>query len=99
MEFIETIFFIIGALLFTNFFFALLYLLSRSAGEGLINGISHSSECLGTLLVLPFLGLTHFVAILTYDRFNWFVARVVILLYAIFLFIIFFVLLILADYF
>lgn len=97
MGFIETIYFAIGAILFTNFFYALLYLLSRTAGDWLSDGVSKYADCLGVLLFFPFLGLTNFLAMLTYDRFNWFVARLVILLYAILLLVLFFVLIILVS--
>ncbi len=89
---LETIYFVIGAMLFTNFFYALLYLLSRTAGDRLSDGFSKYADCLGVLMFFPFLGLTNLSAMLIYDRFNWFVARLVLLLYAALLFILFSVL-------
>ncbi len=98
MGFLETIYFVIGAILFTNFFYALLYLLSRSAGEWLFNGFCKYSDCLGGLLLFPLMGFTSVLAEHIYDRFNWFVARLLILLYALLLlFILFFLLIILVS--
>jgi len=97
MGFLETIYFVIGAMLFTNFFYALLYLLSRTAGDWVSDGVSKYADCLGVLLFFPFLGLTNFLAMLIYDRFNWFVARLVMLLYAALLFILFIVLIMLVS--
>lgn len=97
MELIENIYFTIGAMLFTNFFYALLYLLSRTAGDWLSDEFSRYGGCLGALLFFPFLGLTNFSAMLIYDRFNWFVARLVMFLYAVLLFVLFFVLIMLVS--
>ncbi|TYS67643.1 hypothetical protein FZC76_13795 [Sutcliffiella horikoshii] len=97
MNVVETIYFAIGSFIFINFFFALLYLLSRRAGDRLFDGLCKYSDCLGSLLILILLGLTNFVAMLIYDRFNWFVARLVMLLYAALLFISFFIFLIIID--
>lgn len=97
MGFLETIYFVIGTMLFTNFFYAVLYLLSRSAGEWIFNGFCKYSDCLGGLLLFSLMGFTSVVAEHIYDRFNWFVARLLILLYALLLFILFFGLIILVS--
>lgn len=97
MNFIETIYFVIGTFIFINFFFALFYLISRSASDRLFDGLCKYSDCLGSLFILTLLGLTYFVAMFIYDRFNWFVARLLMLLYAALLFISFFIFLIMID--
>ncbi len=82
MEFIGTILFMLGIFLLFNFLFALLYLLSRSAGNGFYRWITHDLDFL-IILSLPLFGLTQWVASSVYERFNWFVARVLLILYAI----------------
>lgn len=88
MEFIGTIFFMLGAFLFFNFIFALLYLLTRSGGSGFYRWVTHGGLDFLKVIYLPFFGLTQWVASSIYERFNWFVARILLVLYAVFLLII-----------
>ncbi len=86
MQYIAVFFGMLGVFLLINVFFSLLYLLSRSAGRGFYRWISHGG--LLDALCFPILGLTQWAAPSIYERYNWFVARVLILLYAVFIFII-----------
>jgi quinol-cytochrome oxidoreductase complex cytochrome b subunit len=86
MELMGTVFFMLGAFLFLNFVFALLYILTRSGGNGFYRWVTYGG--LLSVLYFPIMGLTQWAATSIYERFNWFVARVLILLYAIFIFII-----------
>ncbi|MGD6776975.1 hypothetical protein ACQCT3_10975 [Sutcliffiella horikoshii] len=87
IEIISTILFALAAFLLFNFLFALLYLLSRSAGDGFYSWITHDLDFL-IILTGPMFGLTQWAASSLYERFNWFVARVLIILYSVFIFII-----------
>lgn len=86
MELIGTVFFMLGALLLLNFLFALLYILSKSAGNGFYKWVTYGG--LLSVLYFPIMGLTQWAAISIYERFNWFVARVLLVFYAVFIFII-----------
>lgn len=86
MGVIATIFGILGTFLLFNFLFALLYTMSKTAGNGFYRWITHDLEFLMSLSA-PLFGLTQLVASSTYERFNWFIARVLIFLYAILVFV------------
>jgi len=87
MKYIAIFFGMLGFFLLINVFFALLYLLSRSAGRGFYRWLTLNLDFLKTM-ASPFFGLTQWAASSLYERFNWFIARVLILLYAVFIFII-----------
>ncbi|MBN6886088.1 hypothetical protein CWS20_13300 [Cytobacillus horneckiae] len=70
-----------------NLFFTVLYLLSRTAGKILV------------VLSFPFLGLTQYAASAVYQRFNWFVARILLLCYLILLLILVIIFFMLFSYF
>lgn len=86
MGVIATIFGILGTFLLFNFLFALLYTLSKKAGNGFYRWITHDLEFL-MILSAPLFGLTQLIASSIYGRFNWFVARVLLFLYAILVFV------------
>ncbi|MGX1432360.1 hypothetical protein ACUXCC_000749 [Cytobacillus horneckiae] len=87
MEFLAIVCGIIGALLTFNLLFSLLYLLSKTAGNGFYRWVVHDLEFL-MILSFPFFGLTQYVASSVYERFNWFVARILLVVYAILLLIV-----------
>ncbi|KMJ57621.1 hypothetical protein AB685_16630 [Bacillus sp. LL01] len=76
----------LGAFILFNFFLTLLYILSKSAGNGFYRWITHDLDFL-IILSFPLFGLTQWVASSAYERFNWFVARALLILYAIIIFI------------
>jgi len=86
MELIGTILFALATFLLFNFLFALLYILSKSAGNGFYRWITHGG--LLDVLCFPIIGLTQWAAGSIYERNNWFVARVLLILYAIFILIV-----------
>ncbi len=86
MELIGTILFMLAVFLFFNLLFAFLYLFSRTAGNGFYSWITHDLDFL-IILSGPMFGLTQWAASSLYDRFNWFVARILIILYSVFIFI------------
>ncbi|NMH73512.1 hypothetical protein HF078_10535 [Bacillus sp. RO2] len=86
MEVFGTILFALAAFLLFNFLFALLYILSRSVGNGFYRWITHDLDFLITMS-FPLIGLTQWAASSLYERFNWFVARVLIILYSVLIFI------------
>lgn len=86
MGIIGDLFFLIGILILINFSFSLLYILSKTAGNGFYRWLVLDMDFLATIFY-PLFGLTQSVAINMYEQFNWFVARVLLVLYAIFLFI------------
>lgn len=77
----------LGAFILINFFFALLYILSRSAGNGLYGWVTHDLDFL-EIIFAPLFGLTQWAASSLYERFNWFVARLFLIFYAIFILIV-----------
>lgn len=81
MKYIAIFFGMLGVFLLINVFFAFLYLLSRSAGRGFYRWISHGG--LLDVLCFPILGLTQWAASNIYERYNWFLARVLLIFYAI----------------
>ncbi|WP_010199995.1 hypothetical protein [Bacillus sp. m3-13] len=85
MKFLETISFMLSVFLLFNFLFSLVYILSKSAGKGFYRWITLGMDFLA-IMVFPFFGLTQLVASSTYERFNWFVARMLLILYAIVIF-------------
>lgn len=82
MEFIAIACGFIGLSLCFNLFFSFLYLISKSAGRGLYRWVVHDLEFL-MILSYPLIGLTQFVASRIYERFNWFIARVLLVLFSI----------------
>ena len=74
----------LGAFILINFFFALLYILSRSAGNELYRWVTHDLDFLA-IIFAPLFGLTQWAASSFYERYNWFVARVFLLFYVIFI--------------
>ncbi|WP_165998424.1 hypothetical protein [Bacillus sp. Cs-700] len=94
MEFLAIVFGFIGLSLCFNLFFSFLYLISKSAGHGFYRWMVHDLDYL-MILSTPLIGLTQFVATRIYEKFNWFIARVLLILFSILLFvlaIIFFIL-------
>lgn len=81
MGLLATIFGMMGTFILVNFLLGLLYILSKTGGKGFYRWITHD---LGFLMLLssPIFGLTQLMATIIYDRFNWFVARVLLVLYA-----------------
>lgn len=88
----------IGFALIFNLFFSLLYLISKSAGKGLYRWATHDDFEILTILIFPFLGLTQYVSSKLYEKFNWFKARILIILYSILLLILAILFFILFDY-
>ncbi|WLR61527.1 hypothetical protein [Guptibacillus hwajinpoensis] len=86
MEFLAIVCGFIGLSLCFNLFFSFLYLISKSAGRGFYRWVVHDLEFL-MVLSTPLIGLTQFVASRIYGRFNWFIARVLLILFSILLFI------------
>ncbi|WP_010199997.1 hypothetical protein [Bacillus sp. m3-13] len=74
----------LGAFILINFFFSLIYILSRSAGNGVYRWFTHDLDFLA-IIFAPLFGLTQWAASSLYERYNWFVARVFLLFYAIFI--------------
>ncbi|MFC0190095.1 hypothetical protein ACFFJY_17500 [Fictibacillus aquaticus] len=68
----------------TNILFSFLYLISYSAGKGLYQWIIRDIDFL-ELLVAPFLGLTYYIANKLFGKFNWFNARILLVVYALFM--------------
>lgn len=85
MELIGTILIAPAVFLLFNVLFALLYILSKSAGIGFYRWITHDG--LLDILSFPIMGLTQWAASSLYERHNWFVARVLLILYTILIFI------------
>lgn len=86
MEFIGTVFFMLGGFLFLNFLFALLYILTRSGGNKFYRWVTYGGLLSG--LYSPMMGLTQWAATSIYEKFNWFVTRVLLVFYSVFIFII-----------
>ncbi|WP_342515658.1 hypothetical protein [Sutcliffiella sp. FSL R7-0096] len=84
MGIIGDFFFLIGILILINFFFSLLYIFSKTVANGFYRWIVLDMDFLA-ILFYPIFGVTHSVANRMYDRFNWFVARLLLVLYAILL--------------
>ncbi|KMJ57622.1 hypothetical protein AB685_16635 [Bacillus sp. LL01] len=84
MKYIAIFLGMLGIFILVNFLFSLLYILSRSAGKGFYRWITYDLDFL-EILSSPLFGITQWVAGVTYERFNWFVARVLLILYAIFI--------------
>ena len=77
----------IGMFLMINLFFSFIYLISKTAGNWFYRWASHDEFELLVILSFPFLGLTQYAASRSYEKFNWFTARIMLILYAILLFI------------
>ncbi|WP_404448237.1 hypothetical protein LG307_03650 [Sutcliffiella horikoshii] len=74
----------LGAFILFNFIFALIYILSKSAGNGIYRWVTYDLDFL-MFIFAPLFGLTQWVASSFYERFNWFMARVFLLFYAIYI--------------
>ncbi|WP_225230572.1 hypothetical protein [Cytobacillus stercorigallinarum] len=98
MGFIAVLFGTLGFFLIVNLFFSFLYLISRAAGGKFYSWIVYDFEFL-MILALPFFGLTEYVANEFYERFNGFVTRMLLLVYALLVFILAIICFILFGYF
>ncbi|MDQ0185670.1 hypothetical protein ACFOST_13355 [Cytobacillus kochii] len=98
MEFIAVLFGVLGFFLIVNLFFSFLYLISRAAGGKFYSWIVHDFEFL-MILSLPLFGLTEYVANEFYERFNGLVTRMLLLVYALLVFILAIICFILLFYF
>ncbi|WP_404460912.1 hypothetical protein [Sutcliffiella horikoshii] len=87
MQILAVSFGTLGAFILLNFIFALLYILSRSAGNGLYRWVTYDLDFL-VVIFAPLFGLTQLAANSLYERYNWFVARVFMVFYAIFILIV-----------
>ncbi|RUQ25206.1 hypothetical protein ELQ35_20585 [Peribacillus cavernae] len=81
---ITTLLGILGILATINLLFSFLFIISYSAGKGLYKWLVMDMDFL-EFLYTPFLGPTLYVAMRLYERFNWFVVRIVIFFYAVLL--------------
>ena len=88
----------IGFFLIINLFFSFLYLLSKSAGEGFYRWASHDDLEISVIVTTPLFGLTQYVASKLYEKFNWFMARMLLLLYGVLVLTLAIVFFILFDY-
>ncbi|WP_242688426.1 hypothetical protein [Bacillus sp. Cs-700] len=88
----------IGFFLVINFFFSLLYMVSKTAGNGFYRWSTHDEFFILTLIIFPLFGLTQYTANQFYDKFNWFTARLMLILYAILVLILAISFFILFDY-
>ncbi|TKD71090.1 hypothetical protein [Pseudalkalibacillus hwajinpoensis] len=86
MEFLAIACGVIGMALTFNLLFSFLYLISKSAGHGLYRWVVHDLDFL-MVLSFPIFGITEFVANRLYSKFNWFAARILLIIYAILLFV------------
>ncbi|PFG15053.1 hypothetical protein [Bacillus sp. es.036] len=87
MEYIAIFCGMTGMFLMINLFFAFLYLISKIAGSWFYRWASHDELGLLVILSFPLLGLTQYAASRCYEKFNWFIARMLLILYAMLLFI------------
>lgn len=98
IDFLSVSLCILGILFTINFLFALLYILSKTAGNGLYRWVTMDYEFLA-LFAFPFFGLTELVASEVYARYNWFIARVVLFGYILIVMVLIVVCFMLFDYF
>ncbi|TKD70758.1 hypothetical protein FBF83_09085 [Pseudalkalibacillus hwajinpoensis] len=75
----------IGFFLISNLLFSLLYMLSKSAGKGFYRWTSHDDLEILVIVTAPLFGLTQYVASTLYEKYNWFKARILLILYSILL--------------
>ncbi|MCM3618533.1 hypothetical protein M3936_13165 [Sutcliffiella horikoshii] len=87
MGIIAGIIFVLGIFSLFNFGFSLIYILSSTAGNGFYRWITHDLDFM-LILAAPFFGVTQWAATSIYEKFNWFVARVLLVFYSVFIFII-----------
>ncbi|WP_165998428.1 hypothetical protein [Bacillus sp. Cs-700] len=81
VEFLATVCGFIGISLCFNLFFSFLYLTSKSAGQGFYRWVVHDLDYL-MVLSSPLIGLTQFVASRIYNKFNWFVSRLLLIVFS-----------------
>lgn len=81
---IATIFGVIGVFITINLLFSFMYMISFTLGNGFYRWIVHDMDFL-MILSYPLFGPTQFVATKLYDRFNWFIARILVICYSILL--------------
>ncbi|WP_404450369.1 hypothetical protein LG307_03660 [Sutcliffiella horikoshii] len=81
MNFMGGVLFLLGIFALFNVFLSLLYILSKTAGNGFYHWVTHDFDIL-IILSAPFFGVTQWVATSIYDRFNWFVARLILVFYS-----------------
>lgn len=72
----------IGFFLVINLFFSFLYMVSKTAGNGFYRWATHDDFFTLTLITWPLFGLTQYTASRFYEKFNWFTARLMLILYA-----------------
>lgn len=84
MRILAIIFGVLGIFIFINLLFSLLYLLSKSAGKGFYRWVTYNMDYL-MVLSYPLFGVTQWVASSMYERFNWFLARIILVMYTILL--------------
>ncbi|MBM7619995.1 lipopolysaccharide/colanic/teichoic acid biosynthesis glycosyltransferase [Bacillus tianshenii] len=98
MEILATVFGMLGVFVSFQLLLALLYLISRTAGNVFYRWVVHDLDFL-MVLSFPLFGGTQYVASRTYHRFNWFLARLLLILFSILLLIVAVVFFILFSYF
>ncbi|OYD56659.1 hypothetical protein CGZ90_16755 [Fictibacillus aquaticus] len=81
MEIINTGLTILNICIVTNLLYAFLFLISRSAGEGFANWISSGSDIVTGIMYIFFIGLTFITANLIYETYNWFISRMLLIVY------------------
>jgi hypothetical protein len=81
---IAIIFGVIGGFLTINLLFSFIYIISFTMGNGFYRWIVHDMDFL-MILSFPLFGPTQYVATKLYDRFNWFIARILVICYSILL--------------
>lgn len=74
---------VIGFFLMVNLFFSFLYMVSKTAGNSFYRWATHDDFFILTLTTFPLFGLTQYIASRFYEKFNWFTARLMLILYAI----------------
>lgn len=85
MQFLTIVCGIISVLLTFNLFLSLLYLVSKTAGTGFFRWASHEDLEILVILSFPFFGITQYVASRFYDKYSWFKARMLLILFSILL--------------
>ncbi|MFK3961875.1 hypothetical protein [Pseudalkalibacillus hwajinpoensis] len=85
MQFLTIACGIIAVFLTFNLFLSLLYLVSKTAGNGFYRWASHEDFEILVILSFPFFGITQYAASRFYNKFNWFKARMLIILFSILL--------------
>jgi hypothetical protein len=97
MGIIGGIIFVLGIFSLFNFGFSLIYILSRTAGNGFYRWITHDLDFM-LILAAPFFGVTQWAASSMYERFSWFVARLLLVFYSVLVLIVTIVIFIIFGY-